>query len=424
MTKSKIPPTAGKLFILVILLLAVLQTVWFGVNAPVFAQSVDTAWVRRENGTGKDSTWEWFCIDSTGPRRFGMGCAYDKNRDVIVIFGGDSSFWGDFQQVEDTWEWDKQNWTQVATSGPPRRHNCAMVYDEARAEVFLFGGWRKPDSYYGDTWVWNGSVWTEKIVAGPSARANCAVTYDRKRQRVVLFGGSYYGAIYAETWEWDGNNWGLRATGGPSPRMYSYMVYDTTRGRCLLFGGQRYYGDIAFHDTWEWDGTVWVQVDTGGPPARMLHMMTYDPIRNRTVLFGGMDQASDPDKFFSDTWEWDGVTWTKMIASAPGLRCHGQMVFHDSLAKTVLFGGTDYDTEVFGDMWTYPGIEFLCGDVNKDGVVNSADVSYLINYLFIGGPTPVPILHVGDVNQDEAVNSADVAYLINYLFIGGPAPCS
>jgi len=80
-------------------------------------------------------------------------------------------------------------------------------------------------------------------------------------------------------------------------------------------------------------------------------------------------------------------------------------------------GGTGYDYT------TIKYVQFLCGDVNKDGVVNSADIIYLINYLFIGGPSPIPILHVGDVNVDEAVNSADVSYLINYLFIGGPAPC-
>jgi hypothetical protein len=64
-----------------------------------------------------------------------------------------------------------------------------------------------------------------------------------------------------------------------------------------------------------------------------------------------------------------------------------------------------------------------CGDVNADGVVSSADVVYLINYLFIGGPAPVP-LEAGDVNCDGVVSSADVVFLINYLFISGPAPCS
>jgi hypothetical protein len=69
--------------------------------------------------------------------------------------------------------------------------------------------------------------------------------------------------------------------------------------------------------------------------------------------------------------------------------------------------------------WLWPEI---CGDANGDGVVSSADVVYLINYLFIGGPAPVP-LEAGDANLDGFVSSADVVYLINYLFIGGPAPC-
>lgn len=63
-----------------------------------------------------------------------------------------------------------------------------------------------------------------------------------------------------------------------------------------------------------------------------------------------------------------------------------------------------------------------CGDVNEDCAVNSADIVYLINYLFINGPAPVP-LEAGDVNCDGKINVVDVVYLINYLFIGGPPPC-
>jgi hypothetical protein len=64
---------------------------------------------------------------------------------------------------------------------------------------------------------------------------------------------------------------------------------------------------------------------------------------------------------------------------------------------------------------------FVRGDADYDGVINSADISYLINYLFVGGPIPVPY-SAGDANSDTQVNSADVAYLINYLFVGGPPP--
>jgi hypothetical protein len=71
----------------------------------------------------------------------------------------------------------------------------------------------------------------------------------------------------------------------------------------------------------------------------------------------------------------------------------------------------------------YVGATFVQrGDANADGNVNSADVAYLINYQFVGGPEPIP-LEAGDPNCDGPVNSADVAYLINYQFVGGPPPC-
>jgi hypothetical protein len=63
------------------------------------------------------------------------------------------------------------------------------------------------------------------------------------------------------------------------------------------------------------------------------------------------------------------------------------------------------------------------GDVNCDGLCNISDVTYLINYLFQGGPPPCPFWTAGDANCDGAVNISDVNYLINYLFNGGPPPC-
>lgn len=72
-------------------------------------------------------------------------------------------------------------------------------------------------------------------------------------------------------------------------------------------------------------------------------------------------------------------------------------------------------------MLNFQFMQLVSGATNNDGIINSADVSYLINYLFISGPVPL-LIKAGDANNDGAVNSADVAYLINYLFIGGPSP--
>jgi uncharacterized repeat protein (TIGR01451 family) len=68
------------------------------------------------------------------------------------------------------------------------------------------------------------------------------------------------------------------------------------------------------------------------------------------------------------------------------------------------------------------GVRYITGDVNGDGLINAADVVYLINYLYIHGPEPIP-LEAGDVDCDGVINAADVVYLINYLYIGGPPPC-
>lgn len=63
------------------------------------------------------------------------------------------------------------------------------------------------------------------------------------------------------------------------------------------------------------------------------------------------------------------------------------------------------------------------GDVNNDHLVNITDAVYLIEWIFDGGPTPIPNAAVGDVNCDALTNITDVVYLINYIFAGGPPPC-
>jgi hypothetical protein len=61
------------------------------------------------------------------------------------------------------------------------------------------------------------------------------------------------------------------------------------------------------------------------------------------------------------------------------------------------------------------------GDCNGDRMVNSADITFLINYLYKYGPSPNPLC-IADVNDDGAVSSADIVYLISYLYKHGPAP--
>jgi len=62
-----------------------------------------------------------------------------------------------------------------------------------------------------------------------------------------------------------------------------------------------------------------------------------------------------------------------------------------------------------------------CGDSNGNGVVNVADLVYLINFCFLNGPPPV-FPDTAETDGYEFLNIRDIVYLRNYLFSGGPAP--
>ena len=47
----------------------------------------------------------------------------------------------------------------------------------------------------------------------------------------------------------------------------------------------------------------------------------------------------------------------------------------------------------------------------------------MIDFIFTGGPEPVPHRLNGDANCTGAVDIDDVMFLINHIFTGGPAPC-
>jgi hypothetical protein len=63
------------------------------------------------------------------------------------------------------------------------------------------------------------------------------------------------------------------------------------------------------------------------------------------------------------------------------------------------------------------------GDVNQNNSINSADVVYLMNYIFKGGPDPLPCPANGDVNCSYSIDSADLIHMVNWVFRGGPPVC-
>ena len=69
-------------------------------------------------------------------------------------------------------------------------------------------------------------------------------------------------------------------------------------------------------------------------------------------------------------------------------------------------------------------IKYCCevrGDVDYSGACDVGDLTYLVAYLFQGGPEPLCI-EAADVDGSSGIDVGDLTYLVAYLFQGGPAP--
>lgn len=64
---------------------------------------------------------------------------------------------------------------------------------------------------------------------------------------------------------------------------------------------------------------------------------------------------------------------------------------------------------------------FIRGDANCNGIIDTTDVNFLAHYVFIGPPVP-PCLDAADVNDDGIVNNTDIVVLANFLLSDGPLP--
>ena len=199
--------------------------------------------------------------------------------------------------------------------------------------------------------------WVRAHPGYPRARAYHALAYDVARGRAVMFGGHPGGGFdpASDTWEWDGAAWhDASVPGSPIAREGHSLAYDATRGRVVLFGGRIGGGFTPTSDTWEWDGSTWTRrTPSVSPPPRHGHVLVYDAARSRIVLFGGQDGAGG---VLSDTWEWDGTTWANVTpAVSPTARWNHALAWDAARGRTVLFGGRDGAGTPLGDTWQWDG---------------------------------------------------------------------
>ena len=118
-----------------------------------------------------------------------------------------------------------------------------------------------------------------------------------------------------------------------------------------------------------------------------------------------------PDVDYFAAWLWEGGPAPRPPESAD-VDCSGQV---DVLDLSYLI---DYCYHDGPD----PGVDcFVCGDFNHVGGINWDDVIYLRNWLYYGGPPPMPLVSA-DCDGSCQVDVLDLTCLIDHVIGGGPAP--
>ena len=327
--------------------------------------------------------------DGNPPARAQADMAFDAGRNVTVLYGGcaDASC---NDRLSDTWEFDGASWREVKAPGPGPRSGHAMSFDMVAGSTVLFGGGK--DVAKGDTWRFDGQSWTEVKVSGPKPRCWHRLEWDPHRQAVVLFGGTVLGF---ETWELTGAHWDVVDAGWlPDYTGGQLLDYDpNSAASTLLEPGV----DDAWHFAiWSWFGRGWQPVANvedhspyvGGPVSDGDGDAAWDPTRQRLVHFGGGNELAVPQ---DHTWEWDGDEWAKLLPTDPesdgnpSPRVGHKLVFAPDRGTVMLFGGTDdfEEESFFSDTWEWDGVSWAL--VHEGGNAGPGDrvdmgMSYDVNH--------------------------------------------
>lgn len=264
-----------------------------------------------------------------GPSAYGIGLAFDSDRDVVVAFGGCTLNFGGpcVNDTQSTWEWNGFQWSERhPATVPPARDSAAMAYDPRMQRTVMFGGLQNGAALT-DTWTWDGTDWTALTPANLPPTAG-PMTFDPQRGQLVL-------ATPGELWTYDSaaNDWALASSApGLHPRV---LTHDARRRRLVLMD--------RFVGTWEWIGGQWQQRQPRAPGAGGAYddstgaIVTfgaggpweYGPTRSaQATAFGsGCAGSQGTPQLRSDHGPWLGETWELGLAAqaspGPAFGCIG-----------------------------------------------------------------------------------------------------
>ncbi len=373
----------------------------------------------------KNGDWSQLTTPNTPPARTVMGAAFDKIRDRIVMFGGNTISTDGKNTVtplHDTWEFDGTTWVQRGGEGP-KVSKPIVVYDDATNQILLLGldeaSTSKTDTamylYDGAAGTWN-QVKPEGL---PSCVNEAYVGFDGETSSVILAGGVCAASDVTDTtYSWDGTKWAKLDVKSVQDRAFGgALAYDAARQSLLQYGGTVAFGGIRI-GTYAFKAGDWSSiVDTYAPVPRALSVAFSIPGSNGVYVFGGHDEnttynqlwsydngawtainsgdnlptgcdhavgAFDTDRqrfvlvcYAGNVWEFDGTTWknNKDMKTLPPARRFSSIAYDATIKKTVLFGGYN-EIDFINETWLWDGATWTKVKKNPPPLRGSAAMWY------------------------------------------------
>jgi hypothetical protein len=239
--------------------------------------------------------------------------------------------------------WDGSDWTHIAPSSSALFMQGA-TYDEELDRIVLFGGLEADHVGAGSsrsTWLLQGAAWQELKLFGPAAGGGATLTYDAARKRSVLTGGASHtnATPRAETWLFDGAAW-MKAVVTESPAsQYAGAAYDRARELVVVVRPL----DSTSSETWEWNGTTWSRSAASAPlPYEYSYSLAYDEAAKRVVslLEGAL-------------WGWNGSAWSRVDVSdgRESERKRATIAYDSARSRLVAVNASTYTWEYDGSAW-------------------------------------------------------------------------
>jgi len=382
----------------------------------------DTAWVRRYNGSGNH--WDManaITVDDSG---------------YVYVTGyshGSGTFW-DYATMKYYPNGDTA-WVRKY-NGPANLDDAAISISVDHAGNVYVTGWSYESATYSDyatiKYDSNGdTAWVRRYDgAANSYDFAFAIAVDESGN-VYVTGLSHSGTAYEyATIKYDSNGdtvWVRRYTGpGTYLDATPALAVDNSGNACVTgytrgSGAQEDYLTIKYHSNGD---TAWVR-EYNEPGQDIARALAVDDSNNVYVTGYSVGSGTSLDnatiKYNSD----GNQLWVERY-NGPTNGPDGSLgVAVDASGNVCVTGHSWGGYHEYYDYTTIKYVHFLRGDADGDGTVDAEDLVYLIHYLYINGPPPVPILQVVDVNCDGVIDLGDILYLIAYLYKGGPAPdCS